>query len=117
MPAKAHPTSSALRPDQASAAELIAGGAHIAIPAKQPLGELTQAPVAEYCLPASPSCIDQEEAALFEWAERNHRVFSSAEIQQFERLAGCKGGGSEHDAWKIETSVGACVIRRTIQDS
>jgi hypothetical protein len=68
-------------------------------------------------LPASPSCIDQEEAALFEWAERNHRVFSSEEIQRFEIQAGCKGGGSEHDAWKIETSQGAFVIRRTIQDS
>jgi len=39
--------SSALRPSQATAAELVAGGAHIAIPAKQPLGELTQAPIAE----------------------------------------------------------------------
>ena len=117
MPAKARPPSSTLRPDQASAAELIAGGTHIAIPSKQPLSELTQAPVAEYVLPASPSSIDQEEAALFVWAERNYRIFSSEEIQQFEIRAGCKGGGSEHDAWKVETSLGAFIIRCTIQDS
>lgn len=117
MPAKARPSSSTLRPDQASATELIAGGTHIAIPSKQPLSELTQAPVAEYVLPASRSSIDQEEAALFVWAERNYRIFSSEEIQQFEIRAGCKGGGSEHDAWKVETSLGAFIIRRTIQDS
>lgn len=117
MPAKVRPTSSTLRPGQASAAELVAGGSQIAIPAKQPLGELTQAPVAEYVLPASPSCIDQEEAALFVWAERNHRVFPSSEIQRFESQAGGKGGGSEHDAWVVMGKEGKVVIRRTIQDS
>ena len=117
MPAKARPTSSTLRPDQASAAELVAGGSQIAIPAKQPLSELSQAPVAEYVLPASPSCIDLEETALFEWAERNHRIFSSMEIEQFEMRAGCKGGGSEHDAWVVMGKEGKVVIRRTIQDS
>lgn len=117
MPAKARPPSSTLRPHQASAAELIAGGGQIAIPAKQPLGELTQAPVAEYVLPASPSCIDREEAALFEWAERNQRVFSSEDIQRFEMQAGGIGGGSEHDAWVVMGKEGKVVIRRTIQDS
>jgi hypothetical protein len=117
MPAKARPPSSTLRPDQASATELIAGGSQIAIPAKQPLSELTQAPVAEYVLPASHSSIDQEEADLFVWAERNHRIFSSEDIQQFEIRAGCKGGGSEHDAWVVTGKDGKVVIRCTIQDS
>jgi hypothetical protein len=40
MPDKARAPSSTLRPSQASAAELVAGGVQIAIPAKQPLGEL-----------------------------------------------------------------------------
>lgn len=117
MQDKARAPSSTLRPSQASAAELVAGGAHIAIPAKQPLGELTQAPVAEYALSARPAAIDAEEAALIEWAELNHRLFHSEEIQKFETQAASKGGGSEHDAWKIETSSGAVIIRRTINDS
>ncbi len=47
--------SSALRPSQSSAAELVAGGKQIATPAEQPLAELTQAPVREYALSASPA--------------------------------------------------------------
>jgi len=117
MPDKARPPSSALRPSQATAAELVAGAAHIAIPAKQPLGELTKAPIAEYSHRASPSVIDSEESILVEWAERNFRMFANEEIKEFERLASPKGGGSEHDAWKIETPTGAVVIRRTINDS
>jgi hypothetical protein len=117
MPNKARAPSSALRPSQASAAELVAGGAHIAIPAKQPLGELTQGPVTEYALSARPAAIDAEEAILIEWAALNHRLFSGEEIQKFEIQAAPKGGGSEHDAWKIETASGAVIIRRTINDS
>lgn len=117
MQNKARSQSSALRPSQASAAELVAGGTHIAIPAKQPLGELTQAPVKEYALSAAPSQIDTEETALLDWADRNHRLFPAEEIKQFESQAGSKGGGSEHDAWKIETVGDAVVIRRTINDS
>ena len=117
MQDNARSPSSALRPSQASAAELVAGGAHISIPAKQPLGELTQDPVAEYALSASPSQIDAEEAILLEWAELNHRLFPSKEIQKFEIQATPKGGGSEHDAWKIEAASGAVVIRRTMNDS
>jgi len=109
--------SSALRPSQASAAELVAGGTHIAIPAKQPLGELTQAAVAEYAHRASPAQIDAEEAILIQWAYRNHRLFPAEEIEKFENHAPPKGGGSEHDVWKIETTSGALVIRRTIHDS
>ena len=93
MPAKARAPSSALRPSQASAAELVAGGCQIAIPAKQPLGELTQAPVAEYALSASPVQIDSEEASLLEWAANNHRIFPSEEIAGFEQQAGPQGGG------------------------
>jgi hypothetical protein len=117
MSADANSHNSTLWPGQASAAELIAGGSQIAIPAKQPLGELTQAPLAEYVLPATSSCIDQEEAALFEWAQRNHRIFSLEEIQRFEVNAGRQGGGSEHDAWVLMGQEGKVVIRRTIQDS
>jgi hypothetical protein len=68
-------------------------------------------------LPVAPSCIDQEEAALFKWAERNHRIFPTEEIQRFEVQAGGKGGGSEHDAWVVMGKEGKVVIRRTIQDS
>lgn len=117
MPDKDRAPSSALRPSQASAAELVAGGADIAIPAKQSLGELTQGPVTEYALRARPAAIDAEEAILIEWAELNHRLFSVEEIQMFEIQAAPKGGGSEHDAWKIETANGAVIIRRTINDS
>lgn len=60
MPDQACTPSSALRPSQASAAELVAGGIQIAIPAKQPLGELTQAPVAEYAISAAPAQIDSD---------------------------------------------------------
>jgi hypothetical protein len=108
---------SALRPTQASAAELVAGGKNIAIPAQQPLGEITQGPVKEYALSASSAEIDLEEAALMEWASLNRRLFPDGEIEEFEKLAGSKGGGSEHDAWKIEAPDGAVVIRRTIKDS
>jgi hypothetical protein len=117
MPDKPRAPSSALRPSQASAAELVAGGTNIAIPAKQPLGELTQTPVAEYARSASPAQIDAEEAILIRWANRNHRLFIADEIQKFENHAPPKGGGSEHDAWKIEAASGACIIRRTINDS
>lgn len=109
--------SSALRPSQASAAELVAGGTHIAVPAEQPLGELTQAPVKEYARSARPAEIDAEEEILFEWATVNHRLFPEKEILEFENQAGPKRGGSEHDAWKIESEHGAVVIRRTIHDS
>ncbi len=117
MPDKTRAPSSALRPSQASAAELIAGGSQIAIPAKQPLGELTQAPVAEYALSASPAQIDSEESCLLEWAAKNHRVFPSEEIASFEQQAGPQGGGSEHDAWVVMGKGGKVVIRRTINDS
>lgn len=117
MPDKARAPSSAFRPSQATAAELVAGGAHISIPAEQPLGELTQAPVAEYVQSASPAEIDAEESILIQWADHNHRFFPADEIQKFETSAPPKGGGSEHDAWKIETPNGAFVIRRTINDS
>jgi hypothetical protein len=60
MQDKARAPSSALRPSQASAAELVAGGAHISIPAKQPLGEFTQDPVKEYALSAGPAEIDAD---------------------------------------------------------
>jgi len=65
--------SSALRPSQASAAELVTGGSQIAIPAKQPLGEFTQGPVKEYALSARPAEIAGEAAILIEWAELNPR--------------------------------------------
>jgi len=54
---------------------------------------------------------------LLDWAEQNHRIFPTAEIVTFEGMGTPKGGGSEHDTWKIETSSGAFVIRRTINDS
>ena len=109
MPDPTRTPSSALRPSQACAAELVAGGAHIAIPAKQPLGELAQAPVKEYASSASPAEIDAEEAALLGWADRNHRLFPAEAIKKFESQVGPKGGGSEHDAWKIElASQGWC---------
>jgi len=101
MHGKTRSPSSALRPSQASAAELVAGGTNIAILAKQPLGELTQTAVAEYAHSASPAQIDAEEAILIQWANRNHRLFPVEEIQKFENHAPPKGGGSEHDAWKI----------------
>ena len=109
--------SSALRPDQASAAELVAGGSQIAIPAQQPLGEITQEPVKEYALCADPHEIDSEEALLVVWAQANHRLFSDGQIAEFEKWAGPKGGGSEHDAWVVEGPEGKVVIRRTINDS
>jgi hypothetical protein len=109
--------SSALRPSQACAAALVAGGSQIAIPAKQPLGELAQAPVAEYARSASPAQIDAEEAILIQWADRNHRIFPQEEITAFELQAGPKGGGSEHDAWVVTGNEGKVVIRRTIHDS
>ena len=117
MQGNRHKISSALRPSQASAAELVAGGKNIAIPPKQPLGELTQGPVKEYAESAPPAEIDAEESILIEWAVCNHRKFPTDEILKFETQAGPKGGGSEHDAWKIETPTGAVVIRRTINDS
>ena len=117
MPDQARPPSSALRPSQATAAELVAGGSQIAIPAKQPLGELTQAPVAEYAHSASPAEIDFEETRLMDWADKNHRVFPVEEIQEFEQQAGIQGGGSEHDAWVVMGKEGKVVIRRTINDS
>lgn len=117
MPHKARAPSSALRPSQASAAELVAGGSQIAIPAKQPLGELTQAPVAEYALSASPAQIDAEESSLLEWAAKNHRIFPPEEIAGFEQQAGPQGGGSEHDAWVVMGKGGKVVTRRTINDS
>ncbi len=117
MPNKARAPSSALRPSQASAAELVAGGCQIAIPAKQPLGELTQAPVAEYALRAGPAQIDSEECRLLEWAAKNHRIFPPEEIAGFEQQAGPQGGGSEHDAWVVTGNEGKVVIRRTINDS
>ena len=61
--------------------------------------------------------MDQEEAGLIDWATANHRLFPPTEISLFENIAAPKGGGSEHDAWKIETPTGAVVIRRTINDS
>ena len=109
--------SSALRPSQASAAELVAGGYQIAIPAKQPLVELTQGPVNEYALSASPAQIDSEESSLLEWAAKNHRIFPPEEIAGFEQQAGPQGGGSEHDAWVVMGKGGKVVIRRTINDS
>lgn len=117
MQDKARTPSSALRPSQASAAELVAGGSEIAIPAKQPLGELTQAQVAEYAQSASPAVIDAEESILVEWAERNFRMFPKQEIVAFEQQAGPRGGGSEHDAWVVMGKYGKVVIRRTINDS
>lgn len=105
---------SALRPSQATAAELVSGGKNIAIPAEQPLGELTQAPVREYALPADLEEIDREEAALLSWAQSNHRLFPSHGISTFESQAGPKGGGSEHDAWVLQAPQGKVVIRRTI---
>ncbi len=117
MSDQARNLSSALRPSQASAAELVTGGCQIAIPAKQPLSELTQAPVAEYALNASPRQIDTEEEQLISWAIQNHRLFPSEEITAFESLAGSQGGGSEHDAWVVVGHDGKVVIRRTINDS
>lgn len=117
MQDKARAPSSALRPSQTTAAELVAGGSQIAIPAKQPLGELTQAPVAEYALSASPAKIDAEESRLMEWAALNHRIFPPEEIAGFEQQAGPQGGGSEHDAWVVMGKTGKVVIRRTINDS
>lgn len=108
---------SAIRPSQATAAELVTGGEQIAIPAEQPLGELTQAPVREYALPAEIEEIDHEEAALLSWAQSNQRLFPSHEISTFESQAGPKGGGSEHDAWVLQAPQGKVVIRRTIHDS
>ena len=107
---------STLRPHQATAAELVAGGKNIAIPAEQPLGELTQSPVKEYSLLADPDEINREEARLFKWAMANHRLFPDLEIDEFENQAGHQGGGSEHDVWKIETPDFAFMIRRTIND-
>lgn len=89
----------------------------LSVQTDQSLRELTQAPVAEYAQSASPAEIDAEESILIQWAERNHRLFPADEIQKFEKSAPPKGGGSEHDAWKIETPNGAFVIRRTINDS
>jgi hypothetical protein len=117
MPDKARAPSSALRPSQASASELVAGGCQIAIPAKQPLGELTQAPVAEYALSADPAQIDSEEFSLLEWSANNHRIFPPEEITGFEQQSGPQGGGSEHDAWVVMGNEGKVVIRRTINDS
>lgn len=117
MPRKTSANPSALRPHQATAAELVAGGIEIAISAEQPLGELTQAPVREYSLPAEIEEIDREENALFLWAEANHRIFPVHEIASFENQAGPKGGGSEHDAWVLLGPQGKVVIRRTIRDS
>lgn len=108
---------SAFRPSQASATELVAGGKNIAIPPEQPLGELTQDSVKEYTRASTPSEMDQEEAALVDWAIENHRLFPPAETALFESIAATRGGGSEHDAWKIETPTVAVVIRRTINDS
>jgi hypothetical protein len=108
---------SALRPSQASAAELVAGGSQIAIPAKQPLGELAEGAIREYADSASPAEIDAEESVLIDWAARNHRFFATNEILKFETLAGPKGGGSEHDAWVVLGPEGKVVIRRTINDS
>ncbi len=109
--------SSALRPSQASATELITGENKIAVPAEQPLGELTRTQVKEYALSASPVEIDTEEAVLLEWATDNHRLFLNEEISTFEKSAGPRGGGSEHDAWVVASPDGNVVIRRTIQDS
>jgi hypothetical protein len=111
-----HP-SSALRSSQATAAELVAGGSQISIPAKQPLGELKQGAVREYAESASPAEIDAEEFALIDWAVCNHRLFEKVEIVKFETQAGPKGGGSEHDAWVVLGPEGKIVIRRTINDS
>ena len=108
---------SALRPHQATAAELVAGGIQIAIPAQQPLGEVTQSPVKEYSLLADPDEINREEARLFKWAVANHRLFPDQEIEEFENLAGPQGGGSEHEAWVVLSPNGKVVIRRTINDS
>jgi hypothetical protein len=110
-------TGSALRPSQACAAELVAGGSQIAIPAKQPLGELTRTPIKEYAISATPAEIDSEEAHLIEWADRNHRIFPREGIDAFELQAGPQGGGSEHDAWVVTGKQGKVVIRRTINDS
>lgn len=111
------PNPSSLRPHQATAAELVAGGKNIAIPAQQPLGELAKSPVREYSLPSHPLEMDREEAALIEWAIKMNRLFPSDEISLFEEQAESHGGGSEHDVWKIETPGFAFVIRRTINDS
>lgn len=108
---------SALRPSQATAAELVTGGSQIAIPAKQPLGELAQGPVREYADPVNPTEIDTEELILIDWALRHHRLFATDEILKFETQAGPKGGGSEHDAWVVSGPEGKVVIRRTIHDS
>ena len=117
MHRKARTPSSALRPSEACAAELIAGGSKIAIPSKQPLGELTQVPVKEYALSASPAEIDSEETILLGWSAANHRLFPEEEITAFEKMAGPEGGGSEHDAWVLMSPEGKVVIRRTINDS
>jgi len=70
MHRKARTPSSALRPSEACAAELIAGGSKIAIPSKQPLGELTQDPLKEANL------------KLHGWrpagSQHNHLVFEHA---------------------------------------
>lgn len=109
--------SSTLRPHQATATELVAGGIQIAIPAEQPLVELAQGPVKEYALAADPVEIDREEARLIFWATGNFRLFSNEEIELFEKQAGPEGGGSEHDAWVVLSPAGKVVIRRTINDS
>ena len=84
MQDKARAPSSSLRPSQASAADLVAGGSQIAIPAKQPLGELTQDPVTEYALSASPAQIDSEEIRLMHRAAQNHRIFPPEGITECE---------------------------------
>ena len=88
MPNKARAPSSALRPSQATAAELVAGGIQIAIPAKQPLGELTQASVAEYAQsakipnmaskPRKPSPDPPEESRISRGRTRPGAIFPVA---------------------------------------
>lgn len=43
--------------------------------------------------------------------------YSPYEITEFEKQAGPKGGGTEHDAWVVSSPLGKVVIRRTINDS
>lgn len=110
---KRAPSALSERPVQA---DLESGGSRIAIPAEQPLGEITQEGQREYDQKSNASEIARGESEILDWAKQNNRIIPDSEVQKFSENSKYKGGGSEHSAWKVSDDQGNNFIIRATKD-
>jgi hypothetical protein len=102
-------------PQSLSAADLVSRAADFAIEAQQPLRTLCSDRPRDYFLKVeSIQEIDREDEALISWAKGHNRFLSAIEVSSYLATPGLEDvGNKEHNVWKVETSSGAFMIRRT----